>query len=232
MSKLTGTNGHEAIHAIGVRSKTALTKECFDAAKRLLCVGCYCIGTDNHNLEVGEMNGVPVFNAPYANTRSVAELVLSQIIALSRQMMDRSAECHRGGWFKVSKNCSEVRGKTLGIIGYGHVGSQISVLAESLGMKVVYFDIIPKMAIGNAAQINDLNEMLAVADYVTLHVPKLPSTKNLFGAPQFASMYAFVPFPRGPGAGAFARQEWERSICGAVACGGEAAAEGDGHKRP
>lgn len=216
MSKLTGTNGHEAIHAIGVRSKTAITKECFDAAKRLLCVGCYCIGTDNHALDDGERAGIPVFNAPYANTRSVAELVISQIIALSRQMMDRSAECHRGGWFKVSKDCCEVRGKTLGIIGYGHVGSQVSVLAESLGMKVVYYDVVPKMAIGNASQCGSMDEMLPAVDYVTLHVPKLPTTKNLFGAAQFAKMCAApavgtadrVSAPAGVSASAGGGHEW------------------------
>lgn len=220
MSKLTGTNGHEAIHAIGVRSKTAITKECFDAAKRLLCVGCYCIGTDNHALDDGERAGIPVFNAPYANTRSVAELVISQIIALSRQMMDRSAECHRGGWFKVSKNCCEVRGKTLGIIGYGHVGSQVSVLAESLGMKVVYYDVVPKMAIGNASQCGSMDEMLPAVDYVTLHVPKLPTTKNLFGAAQFAKMCAApavgtadrVSAPAGGGHEWLHQRQWHRQF--------------------
>jgi len=188
LDKLAGRNGHEAIHAIGVRSKTVLSAECFELAKRLLCVGCYCIGTDNHDLPKAEQCGIPIFNAPFANTRSVAELVITEIIALSRQLMDRSAECHRGGWYKVSKGCCEVRGKTLGIVGYGHVGSQVSVLAESLGMRVVYHDVIPKMALGNASQCGSMEEVLEQADYVTLHVPRLPSTKNLIGAAQLAAM--------------------------------------------
>lgn len=165
-----------------------MTEELIKKSKRLLCVGCFCIGTDNHNLEAAEQCAVPIFNAPFANTRSVAELVIGEIICLARQIYDRTAECHRGAWYKVSNNCYEARGKTLGIIGYGHVGSQVSVLAESLGMKIVFYDVIPKLALGNATQVNSLEECLSMSHFVTLHVPRLASTTNLIDAKAIAHM--------------------------------------------
>jgi D-3-phosphoglycerate dehydrogenase len=188
IERLEGSNGHEAIHAIGVRSKTALDAKLLSKAKRLLCAGCFCIGTDNHDLPVAAELGIPIFNAPFSNTRSVAELVIGEIIAVSRQLLDRSTECHRGAWFKVSKGCYEVRGKTLGIIGYGHVGSQVSVLAEGLGMRVVYYDVVPKLALGNAVQLGSMEEVLRQSLYVTMHVPQLPTTRNLITATEIALM--------------------------------------------
>lgn len=188
IDRLEGRNGHDAIHAIGVRSKTAMNEHLLSKAKRLLCAGCFCIGTDNHDLPFAAEIGTPFFNAPFSNTRSVAELVIGEIIALSRQLCERSAECHRGAWYKVSKGCYEVRGKTLGIVGYGHVGSQVSVLAEGLGMRVVYFDIIPKLALGNAEQLGSMEEVFSRATYVTLHVPQLESTRNLVTAKEIAWM--------------------------------------------
>ena len=139
-------------------------------------------------LQATSPTGIPIFNAPFSNTRSVAELCLAEILALSRQMTERSAECNRGDWKKVSKGCFEVRGKTLGIIGYGHVGSQVSVLAESLGLKVVFYDVIPKMAMGNARSCQSLDELLGQSDFVTLHVPQLASTVDLIGAKEIAMM--------------------------------------------
>lgn len=186
--RLQGTNGQEPIHILGVRSKTAVTADMCRSAKRLLCVGAFCIGTDNHDLGVAEQCGIPFFNSPFANTRSVAELVLCEIIALARQIMDRSAECHRGAWNKVSNGCYEARGKTLGIVGYGHVGAQISVLAEALGMRVVFYDVNPKLPLGNATSCKTLDECLSKSMFVTLHVPQLESTKNLIGAEQISKM--------------------------------------------
>mmetsp|Transcript_19705 Transcript_19705/g.28682 ORF Transcript_19705/g.28682 Transcript_19705/m.28682 type:complete len:468 (-) Transcript_19705:97-1500(-) len=176
------------VHVLGIRSKTKVTAEVLDAAKRLLCVGCFCIGTDQVDLDYAQGIGIPVFNSPFANTRSVAELVTSEIIALSRQYPDRSMELHRGHWNKVSKGCWEVRGKTLGIVGYGHIGTQVAVLAESLGMHVVYYDIIPKLPLGNSQKCETLEELLEEADFVTLHVPKAVETVNLIGEKQIAMM--------------------------------------------
>eukprot|EP00316_Scyphosphaera_apsteinii_P011613 CAMPEP_0119321944 /NCGR_PEP_ID=MMETSP1333-20130426/56864_1 /TAXON_ID=418940 /ORGANISM="Scyphosphaera apsteinii, Strain RCC1455" /LENGTH=422 /DNA_ID=CAMNT_0007329049 /DNA_START=17 /DNA_END=1285 /DNA_ORIENTATION=+ len=188
VARLEGSNGYDAIHAIGVRSKTALTAELLAKSKRLLCIGCFCIGVDNHDLDAAQRHGIPIFNSPFSNTRSVAELVLGEIIAVSRQLLERSIECHRGAWLKVAKGCYEVRGKTLGIIGYGHVGSQVSVLAESLGMKVLYYDVVPKLSMGNAVQCQTIDQVLQQCKYVTIHVPQLESTRNLIGAEQIAMM--------------------------------------------
>lgn len=176
------------VHVIGVRSKTRLTKRVLEAAEKLLAVGCFCIGTDQTDLEVAQIRGVPVFNAPFANTRSVAEMVIAELIVLARKIGDRSAECHNGVWNKSSSNCYEVRGKTLGIIGYGHVGSQLSVMAEAMGMKVMYYDILNKLPLGLARACDSMNQVLKEADFVSLHVPKTPETVNLITATQLNLM--------------------------------------------
>ena len=175
-------------HALGVRSKTALTPRVLAAGSRLLAVGCFCIGTDQTDLDAAAKQGICVFNAPFANTRSVAELVLCEMVALSRQLADRSAECHAGKWNKQSSGCYEVRGKTLCIVGYGHVGSQLSVLAEASGLKVHFYDIVPKLALGLAEAKETLDDALSGADFVSLHVPATAQTVNLIGAEQIAKM--------------------------------------------
>ena len=175
-------------HALGVRSKTQLTARALQAATRLLTIGCFCIGTDQTDLDAASKSGICVFNAPFANTRSVAELVLCEMIALSRQLSDRSAECHAGVWNKQSSGCYEVRGKTVCIVGYGHVGSQLSVMAESTGLKVQFFDIVPKLALGLAEAKDSLDEALSGADFVSLHVPHTAQTVQLIGAEQIARM--------------------------------------------
>ena len=187
-------------HFIGIRSRTQLTEEIFEAANKLIAVGCFCIGTNQVDLNAAMIRGVPVFNAPYSNTRSVAELVLGQAILLLRRVPEKSAQCHRGGWDKSAVGSFETRGKTLGIVGYGSIGSQLSVLAESLGMKVIYFDAVTKLPMGNARQVGSMDELLSTADVVSLHVPDVPSTKNFFGKAQFAKMKAgsiFINAARG-----------------------------------
>ncbi|CCK72795.1 phosphoglycerate dehydrogenase SER3 KNAG_0L01750 [Huiozyma naganishii CBS 8797] len=176
------------VHAIGIRSKTKLTANVLKHAKNLEVIGCFCIGTNQVDLEYAASRGIAVFNSPFSNSRSVAELVIAEIISLARQLGDRSIELHTGTWNKVSAKCWEVRGKTLGIIGYGHIGSQLSVLAESMGLHVIYYDIVTIMALGTAKQVPTLNELLNKADFVSLHVPETPETKNMISAPQFASM--------------------------------------------
>ncbi|ODV90515.1 hypothetical protein CANCADRAFT_31443 [Tortispora caseinolytica NRRL Y-17796] len=176
------------VHAIGIRSKTKLTAKVLREAKNLVAIGCFCIGTNQVDLEYAARHGIAVFNSPFSNSRSVAELVIGEIIALARQLGDRSMEMHQNTWNKVSAKCWEIRGKTLGIVGYGHIGSQLSVLAESMGMSVVYYDVVPLMALGTARQISTLNELLSVSDFVTLHVPQLPETHNLISGPQIAAM--------------------------------------------
>lgn len=188
------------VHAIGVRSKTKLTKEVLAAAKRLMCVGCFCIGTDQTDLDFARATGIPVFNSPFANTRSVAELVIGTIIMLARQAGDRNTEMHNGHWGKTSKKCHEIRGMKLGIVGYGHVGSQLSVLAEGMGLQVYYYDIIPKLPLGNATAVGSLNELLSSVDIVSLHVPATPETVGMIGRAQFATMREgsyFVNMARG-----------------------------------
>jgi len=177
-----------SVHVLGVRSKTRVTRRVLEASKRLLAVGCFCIGTDQTDLEAAAELGKPVINAPFANTRSVAELIISEIIALVRQLGDRNKECHEGKWFKVSKNCYEVRGKVLGIVGYGHVGSQVSVLAESLGMIVRFYDHVPKLPLGNAQAVPSLQELLQSSDIVTLHVPLTPDTIGMIGEEEIKLM--------------------------------------------
>ncbi|RCK63870.1 D-3-phosphoglycerate dehydrogenase 1 [Candida viswanathii] len=176
------------VHAIGIRSKTKLTEKILKAAKNLVVIGCFCIGTNQVDLDFAAKSGIAVFNSPFSNSRSVAELVIAEIITLARQLGDRSIEMHTGTWNKVSAKCWEIRGKTLGIVGYGHIGSQLSVLAEAMGMNVIYYDIITIMSLGNSKQVDTLDELLNRADFVTLHVPATADTKNLLSAPQFAAM--------------------------------------------
>ncbi|KAK3945052.1 D-3-phosphoglycerate dehydrogenase [Diplogelasinospora grovesii] len=176
------------VHVIGIRSKTKLTAKVLQEAKNLLVVGCFCIGTNQVDLDYAAKHGIAVFNSPFANSRSVAELVIAEIITLARQLGDRSNEMHRGTWNKVSAKCWEIRGKTLGIVGYGHIGSQLSVLAEAMGMSVIYYDILTLMAIGTAKQVPTLDALLQEADFVTLHVPETPETKNMISTKQFGQM--------------------------------------------
>ncbi|WP_303855100.1 phosphoglycerate dehydrogenase [Salinicola salarius] len=176
------------VHFIGIRSRTQLNERVFAAAEKLTAVGCFCIGTNQVDLDAALKRAIPVFNAPYSNTRSVAELVLAETIMLLRGIPEKNARAHQGGWLKSAKNSHETRGKTLGIIGYGSIGAQLSVLAESLGLDVLYYDVVTKLAMGNARQVGSLEELLARADVVSLHVPDLPSTRWMIGAEQIALM--------------------------------------------
>ncbi|HVZ93071.1 MAG TPA: phosphoglycerate dehydrogenase [Phycisphaerales bacterium] len=175
-------------HLVGIRSKTKLTPEFFEQATRLWGVGCYCIGTNQVSLDAAAEKGVAVFNAPFSNTRSVAELTLAEIVALQRGLVVRSAEMHAGVWKKTAVGFHEVRGRTLGIVGYGRIGSQLSVLAENLGMCVVFYDAADRMSLGNASATKSLDELLERADIVSLHVPLTESTRGMMGAAQFAKM--------------------------------------------
>jgi D-3-phosphoglycerate dehydrogenase / 2-oxoglutarate reductase len=175
-------------HFIGIRSRTQLTADVFEHAHKLAAVGCFCIGTNQVDLDAARERGIAVFNAPFSNTRSVAELVLAEAILLLRGIPAKSAAAHRGGWLKSADNSYEIRGKTLGIVGYGSIGTQLSVLAEGLGMHVVFYDVVTKLTLGNARQITDLHDLLAMSDIVTLHVPELPSTQWMMGAAQIAAM--------------------------------------------
>lgn len=175
-------------HFVGIRSRTQLTEEVFSVAKKLVAVGCFCIGTNQVELYSALSRGIPVFNAPYSNTRSVAELVLGEIIMLMRGVPQKSEMCHAGGWDKSAVGSYEVRGKRLGLVGYGNIGSQLSVLAEALGMEVVFYDVIDKLPLGNAKQLSTLDELLATSDVVSLHVPELDSTKWLIGKEQLGKM--------------------------------------------
>jgi D-3-phosphoglycerate dehydrogenase / 2-oxoglutarate reductase len=176
------------VHVLGIRSKTQVTAAVLDEARRMLAVGAFCIGTNQ--IAVGRANhrGVPVFNAPFSNTRSVAELIIAEIIMLSRHLGDRSREVHEGRWRKVAVGSHEVRGKTLGIVGYGHIGRQVGVLAEGIGMRVVFFDIAARLPMGNNRMLPSLDEVLASSDFVTLHVPETPQTRNMIGAAELARM--------------------------------------------
>lgn len=165
--------------AVGIRSKTKMTKEVIQESKHLLSIGCFCIGTNQVDLEAANAVGIPVFNAPHSNTRSVAELVISEVIALSRQVGDKSMKAHKGVWDKSAVGANEIRGKNLGIIGYGHIGSQVSILAEAMGLNVHYYDITKRLPLGNATQCSTLEELMGLSDYVTLHVPGTPQTKNM-----------------------------------------------------
>lgn len=188
---LTGSDLIELIreaHVVGIRSKSKVTREVLAACPKLLAIGCFCIGTNQVDLKAAAERGVVVFNSPFENTRSVAELIIAEVITLSRQLGDRNREMHQGGWHKVSAGCHEIRGKSLGIVGYGHIGSQLSVLAEAMGMRVYFYDVIRKMPLGNSVRLDSLPALLAVADFVTLHVPETPETVRMIGAAELALM--------------------------------------------
>ncbi|WP_460760878.1 phosphoglycerate dehydrogenase [Lysobacter fragariae] len=175
-------------HIIGIRSRSHLTAEVLAEARRLIAIGCFCIGTNQVDLDAAELAGIPVFNAPYSNTRSVAELVVAEAIMLMRGIPQKNAECHRGGWSKSAAGSHEVRGKTIGIVGYGHIGTQVGVIAEALGMNVIFHDIEAKLSLGNARTSAGLDNLLANSDIVTLHVPETPATRMMIGAKQIAKM--------------------------------------------
>ena len=176
------------VHVLGIRSKTRVTARVLDEARRLLSVGAFCIGTNQIDLAHANSRGVPVFNAPFSNTRSVAEMILAETVILSRQLFDRSREVHDGTWKKVATNCHEIRGKTLGIVGYGHIGRQVGVLAEMVGMQVVFFDVAARLPMGNNRSVPGLGDLLATSDFVTLHVPETPQTRLMIGAAELARM--------------------------------------------
>ncbi|WP_438030814.1 phosphoglycerate dehydrogenase [Sorangium sp. So ce233] len=176
------------VDVVGIRSKTHVTARVLEKADKLLAIGCFCIGTNQVDLDAANRRGVPVFNAPFSNTRSVAEMIIAECVMLARQLGDRSREVHAGTWKKVSKACYEIRGKTLGLIGYGHIGQQLGVLAEAMGMRVVYYDIAQKLPMGNNRPLPTLQALLAESDYVSLHVPATPETHKMIGAAELAHM--------------------------------------------
>ena len=175
-------------HFVGLRSRTQLTRRVFENAPKLIAAGCFCIGTNQVDLKAAQEHGVAVFNAPYSNTRSVAELVVAEAILLLRNIPQKNFVCHRGGWDKSAAGSYEIRGKTLGLIGYGSIGSQTSVLAEGLGMNVCFYDVVAKLPLGNATQVRSLDELLSTADIISLHVPQTSSTKNMIGAREIGLM--------------------------------------------
>ncbi|WP_340680035.1 phosphoglycerate dehydrogenase [Paraglaciecola sp.] len=176
------------VHFIGIRSRTHLSENVIAAANKLVAVGCFCIGTNQVDLEATKQRGIPVFNAPFSNTRSVAELVLGQLILLLRGVPAKNAKAHKGIWDKSANGSFEARGKTLGIIGYGHIGTQLSILAEHLGMRVQFFDIEDKLVLGNSTQIKTLKQLLKTSDVISLHVPETEQTQNMIGAKELAMM--------------------------------------------
>ncbi len=180
----------EGVHLLGIRSKTNVTKKVIESpqAKSLLSIGAFCIGTNQVDLSSAMRRGVCVFNAPFSNTRSVAEMVLAEVVMLARQLGDRNRELHTGIWRKVAVGSHEVRGKTLGVVGYGHIGSQVGILAEFFGMRVIYFDVAAKLPLGNNSPVPALDALLAQSDFVTLHVPETPQTRGMIGAAQLATM--------------------------------------------
>ena len=175
-------------HIVGIRSRTQLNAAVLAEARRLIAIGCFCIGTSQVDLDAAEQLGIPVFNAPYSNTRSVAELVVAEAIMLMRGIPQKSAQCHRGGWSKSAVGSHEVRGKTIGIVGYGHIGTQVGLIAEALGMRVIFHDVEAKLALGNAQVAAGLDDLLARSDVVTLHVPETAATRDMVGVAQLASM--------------------------------------------
>lgn len=175
-------------HFVGIRSRTQLTAEVFAAAEKLIAVGCFCIGTNQVDLKAATEKGVAVFNAPYSNTRSVAELVLAEAILLLRGVAEKNAKAHRGEWLKSAANSYEIRGKKLGIVGYGSIGSQLSVLAESMGMQVIFYDVVTKLPLGNASQVDTLEQLFNQADIVSLHVPETNATQNMIGKTELEQM--------------------------------------------
>lgn len=172
-------------HFLGIRSRTQVTPELLSFAPRLAAIGCFCIGTNQVDLDATQLNGIPVFNAPFANTRSVAEMVLGEMILLLRGIPEKSAAAHRGEWLKTAKNCFETRGKKLGIVGYGHIGTQIGILAENLGMQVQYYDIENKLTLGNAKPADSFHQLLQTSDVVSFHVPETELTQNMMDATAF-----------------------------------------------
>lgn len=180
--------GAGAAHVLGVRSKTTLAAPVLASAKRLMAVGCFCIGTNQVALGEAACRGIAVFNSPFSNTRSVAELTIGEIISLHRRMVDQSVGMHAGKWDKSASGAHEVRGRTLGIVGYGHIGTQVSILAEAMGMRVVFFDILSKLPLGNARACRSLDELLKASDVVTLHVPETAQTKGMLGRAQIKAM--------------------------------------------
>lgn len=176
------------VQVLGIRSKTQITDDIIREANSLLTIGAFCIGTNQIDLSAAKKRGVPVFNAPFGNTRSVAEMVIAEIIMLSRQLGSRSMEMHKQTWNKTAVNCFEVRGKTIGIVGYGNIGTQVSTLAESLGMRVIFHDIVSKLPRGNAKSVSTLSAVLEECDYLTLHVPATPQTRMMIGEPELQVM--------------------------------------------
>ncbi len=188
------------VHMVGIRSKTQITEKVLQHAEKLQAIGCFCIGTNQVNLQAARKKGVVVFNAPYSNTRSVAELVIGASIILIRKILDKNKAAHEGQWNKDAKGSFEIRGKTLGIIGYGNIGSQVSILAESLGMKVIFFDTITKLPLGNAESRKTIKDVVSKADIVTLHIPETHQTKNLINKTllkQFKQGSILINFARG-----------------------------------
>jgi D-3-phosphoglycerate dehydrogenase len=185
---------------LGIRSKTQITEKVLQHAEKLQAIGCFCIGTNQVNLQAARKKGIVVFNAPYSNTRSVAELVIGASIILIRKILDKNKAAHEGHWNKDAKGSFEIRGKTLGIIGYGNIGSQVSILAESLGMKVIFYDTITKLPLGNAESRKTIREVVSKADIITLHVPETQQTKNLINKnllKQFKKGSILINFARG-----------------------------------
>ncbi|MGJ5132699.1 phosphoglycerate dehydrogenase [Bradyrhizobium oligotrophicum] len=176
------------VHMLGIRSRTHLTADVLQAADRLMVVGCFSVGTNQVDLDAAKRLGIPVFNAPYSNTRSVAELTIAEVVMLMRRIFPRSVSAHAGGWDKSANGSREVRGKTLGIIGYGNIGSQLSNLAEAMGMRVIFFDLTDKLRHGNTEPVESLDELLAMSDVVSLHVPETPATANMIGERQIRHM--------------------------------------------
>lgn len=175
-------------HFVGIRSRTHLSADVLAAAEKLVAIGCFCIGTNQVDLHAAAKRGIPVFNAPFSNTRSVAEMVLGEMLLLLRRIPESNAKAHRGEWSKIAVGSYEARGKILGIIGYGHIGTQLGILAESIGMKVMFYDIENKLPLGNANQVRHLSDLLNMSDVVTLHVPETGSTKNMMGHKELALM--------------------------------------------
>ena len=188
LSEAELVNAVKGVHLLGIRSKTQITKNVIDAADKLLAIGCFCIGVNQVDLRAATERGVAVFNAPYSNTRSVAELVIGLCVMLIRKIADKNAAAHQGRWLKEAKGSFELRGKTLGIIGYGNIGSQVSNMAEAMGMSVLYYDIATKLPHGNAKQVRDLKELLKHSDIVTLHVPSDATTRNMINAETLKSV--------------------------------------------
>ncbi|WPO44512.1 phosphoglycerate dehydrogenase [Tardiphaga sp. 42S5] len=178
----------KGVHILGIRSRTQITQDVLDAADRLIAIGCFSVGTNQVDIDAARRSGIPVFNAPFSNTRSVAELVIGEIVMLFRRIISRSNMAHEGGWEKSANNSYEVRGKTLGIVGYGSIGSQLSNLAEALGMRVIFYDHTDRLRHGNTEPVGSLQELLAQSDVVSMHVPETPATQGMIGRDEFAAM--------------------------------------------